>query len=204
MMNSYGEHNQPDPKNLHPMVVLQPGEQVVCEIKRHPIGIILMYVGSFIAIIIAVAVVFLLPKLGVQDTSQVTTISYGALVVVVVVILLVLAVATSIYWQNTWVVTTDSVTQVSQVGLFNRQVSQLSMDNLEDVTVDQAGILPHMFNYGTLRVETAGERSKFSFIYCPDPNACARQILDIHEKFLADRRDLQALHRPTINVMGSK
>jgi len=96
----------------------------------------------------------------------------------------VLGLATIVYWQNQWVVTTDSITQVAQRGLFNRQVSQLSMDNLEDVTVDQVGIIAKIFNFGTLRVETAGERAKFLFVYCPRPNRYAHEILEAHETFM--------------------
>jgi hypothetical protein len=48
-----------------------------------------------------------------------------------------------------------------------------------------------MFNFGTLKVETAGERSKFVFMYCPRPNEYARRILEIHESFLEDRRNVQ-------------
>jgi hypothetical protein len=79
------------------------------------------------------------------------------------------------------VVTSDSLTQISQTSLFNRQSSQLALVNIEDVTAEQNGILAHMFNYGVIRVETAGERSKFVFTYCPNPNFYAQQILQARE-----------------------
>jgi hypothetical protein len=88
-----------------------------------------------------------------------------------------------LYWGNSWVVTTDSITQVNQTGLFTRQSSQLSLANLEDVTAEQNGILAHAFNYGLLKAETAGEHSKFSFYYCPNPNLYAQQILHAREQF---------------------
>ncbi len=183
----------PQPDKLHPMVVLQPGERVVATLKRHPFGIISLYFSGVVAILIIIVLAFvLLPKLMNQyDFGSATSMVYAGLGIAVLGMMVVLAVATTIYWQNEWVITTDSITQISQNSLFNRQVSQLSMDNLEDVTVDQNGILPHMFNFGNLKVETAGERSKFVFIYCPRPNEYARQILQIHEQFLEDRRNIQ-------------
>ncbi len=186
--------SNPQPAKLHPMVVLQPGERVVFTLKRHPFGILSLYISGVVAVaIIAALAIFLLPNILSQygSDSQTNTLVYAGLGVLVVILILVLGIATSVYWENQWVVTTDSITQISQNSLFGRQVSQLSMDNLEDVTVDQDGILPHMFNYGTLRVETAGERSKFQFPYCPDPNNYARQVLEIHEQFLEDRRNIQ-------------
>jgi hypothetical protein len=42
-----------------------------------------------------------------------------------------------------------------------------------------------MFNYGTLKAETAGERSKFAFPFTPNPNKCAQEILHARERFMA-------------------
>jgi len=180
------------------MVVLQPGERVVGEIKRHPIGIIMLYLGVVLAALMIAFLAFLvLPGIIEQSSdSSIMTEVYAGLGLAVVVMVLILGISTMVYWQNRWIITTDSVTQITQTGLFGRQVSQLSLDNLEDVTVDQNGILPHMFNYGYLKVESAGERSKFVFSYCPNPNAYARQILDIHEKFLEERRNIKQFAQP--------
>lgn len=183
---------RPKAPGLHPMVVLQPGESVVAEIKRHPFGIILLYISALIGITVAaVLALVLVPDLLKQSSFNNMSVVYAIFSLVVLLVVLVLGVATSVYWQNQWIITTDSVTQITQNSLFDRQVAQLSMENLEDVTVNQDGILPHLFNYGSLKVETAGERSKFVFHYCPDPTAHARQILEIHEHFLEERRNVQ-------------
>ncbi len=188
-------YDRPEAAGLHPMVVLQPGEQIVATLKRHPFGIVSMYISAVFGLIIAGLLAFvLLPHLLDQYNvggGNVTTLVYGGLGIVVIGMVVILAVATTVYWQNQWVITTDSITQISQNSLFGRQVSQLSMDNLEDVTVIQDGILPHMFNYGILKAETAGERSKFQFPYCPNPNEYARRILEVHEQFLEERRNIQ-------------
>lgn len=190
-MDSTEEQSQD--KSMHPMVVMQPGERIVCVLKRHPIGILIVYFGAFIAVALAAALLyFVMPALrDSYGSSQATTMVLLGGGILLAGLLLMLLITTIVYWQNEWVVTTDSITQISQNGLFGRQVSQFSLENLEDVTVAQDGILPHMFNYGTLKVETAGERSKFIFLYCPNPNQCAREILDTHEKFLEDRRNIQ-------------
>jgi hypothetical protein len=115
-----------------------------------------------------------------------TILSIGAVVLLVTAILgLGFAfISNIVYWGNRWVVTSDSITQVQQTSLFNKQSSQLSLENLEDVTSEQNGILTHMFNYGVIKAETAGERSKFMFRYCPNPNFYAQQILAARERFM--------------------
>lgn len=188
------------------MVVLQNGEVIVNVIKRHPFGIISMYIASVLGIAVVCALAFLMvPNLFDQmggGADSAAALAVGAALAILILLILILGVATFVYWQNQWVVTTDSITQLTQNSLFGRQVSQLSMDNLEDVTVDQHGIIPHMFNFGTLKVESAGERSKFVFVYCPKPNHYARRILEVHEHFLEERRNLQR-HNPTVSAGGT-
>jgi hypothetical protein len=115
--------------------------------------------------------------------SQVTLIGVLVFVVVAAASAGFALIATKVYWGNSWIVTSDSITQVVQSSLFSRQSSQLSLGNLEDVSAEQNGILAHMFNYGVLRVETAGDRTKFMFLYCPNPNYYAQQILSAREEF---------------------
>jgi uncharacterized membrane protein YdbT with pleckstrin-like domain len=173
--------------SLHRMVVMQPGEKVVCIIDRHPIGIIQQYVAATFAIVV-LSVIVLLTIPG-KTSSGTQTFFYAGLLVLVLVLVAVLGAATRVYWENHWVITTDSLTQVTQGSLFGAQASSLSLEHLEDITVDQHGILQRMLNYGTLKAETAGDHSKFQFAFCPEPLEYARKIIDAKEKYLAgDRR----------------
>jgi len=190
---------QQDLKKLHPMVVLQPGERIIAEIKRHPFGILSMYFAGAVAIGVLFILAAFAPTLFSQnglDGGNIGGMFVIAALIISVGIGLILAIATTVYWQNRWVITDDSITQITQDSLFGRRTSQLSMENLEDVTVDQHGIIQTMFNFGTLKAETAGEHSKFFFLYCPDPNKYARLILEVHENFIHQRRHQPQPVRP--------
>jgi hypothetical protein len=173
-------------KVSNPLESMQPGERVICEIKRHPIGII----GIYFSLATAVALVAIVgygfgPQIATtMDTNRLY--GYVTLVLLVIAVLggLFAFVAHIVYWGNRWIVTDDSVTQVIQNSLFNKQSSQLSMGNLEDITAEKNGIIQHLFNYGVLKCETAGaQKSKFHFLYCPNPDYYAKCILDAREKF---------------------
>lgn len=171
----------------NPLAAMQEGEEIIADIRRHPFGILSIYFFSLIGFAAAAGIVLLLmPKLVASGTTteEVSTFTVAGIGVLLVLMILVLAIVTVVYWQNRWVVTSDSLTQITQRGLFNRQVSQLSFGNLEDVTAEQEGIIPSLFNFGTLKVQTAGEHSKFYFLYCPQPNFYARKILLAREIFL--------------------
>ena len=183
----------------NPLSVMQPGEQMICEIKRHPIGLIGIYLAATFAIVIALVVIFVLvPQFVTGDnktkvTDWLTVLFMFGLGLAALMVLI----ANIVYKSNRWIVTSDSITQVARSGLFSTQSSQLSMGNLEDITAQQNGIMAHMFNYGVLRAETAGERLKFFFIYCPNPNYYAQQILGARERFEQTRRgqDEQSTYR---------
>lgn len=170
----------------NPLESMQPGERVLCEIKRHPIGILGIYF-SFIAAVVLVAVVGygFAPQIYTStDSSRIN--GYVTLAVLIIAVLggVFAYIAHIVYWGNRWIVTDDSVTQIMQNSLFSKQSSQLSMGNLEDITAEKNGIIQHMFNYGVLKCETAGaQKSKFHFLYCPNPDYYAKCILDAREKF---------------------
>ena len=151
-------------------------ETIICEIQRHPIGLIAIY-ASFGALMLLVLVGILMAPnvLTTFDKGSVNRIGLALVIVAATFSSLFAWIATIVYNGNRWIITDDSLTQVNQLSLFDKQSSQLSLGNLEDVTSEKNGILPHIFNYGMLKVETAGERSKFVFPYCPDPDSYAQK-----------------------------
>ena len=165
--------------------VMQPGEVEICHIKRHPIGILTIYVATgLVLLIVAVMALLVAPALipdSVAGNNQVMQVGGILFLLLAIASTLYALIATRVYWGNSWVVTSDSMTQISQTSLFNRQSSQLALVNIEDVTAEQNGILTHVFHYGVLKVETAGEHSKFQFLYCPNPNYYAKKILTARE-----------------------
>lgn len=173
------------PKIHNPLEVMQPGEQTICEIRRHPIGMFGMYLMSaIILVVLAVLMLVIVPNVFGSSRGSVTAISAIVFLLIACLVIGFVFVANKVYWGNSWIVSSDSLTQINQTSLFNRQSSQLSLGNLEDVTAEQHGVLAQIFKFGTLRVETAGERSKFVFPYCPSPNYYAQKILAAREAFV--------------------
>lgn len=160
------------------------GETVIFSVKRHPIGLIGMYLSFAILLAIVGGLTVVAPDILTDyDADAVRNTGLIALLFTVFFVGLFSIIAHIVYYGNRWILTSDSLTQISQKSLFDKQNSQLSLANLEDISAHQDGILAHMFNYGLLKVETAGEHSKFSFIYCPDPNSYAQKILIAREAF---------------------
>jgi uncharacterized membrane protein YdbT with pleckstrin-like domain len=159
----------------------------VADVRRHPFGLFVIYLQAIVGLSIAFLLIFLLMP-GFLDTIGVSQAQGNSLLFLAILISVILGLgflflAARIYRGNQLIVTNENVTQVAQVGLFHRKVSELSMHNVEDVTSAQRGIIQTFFNFGTLTIETAGEQNNFIFVYCPNPNAYAKAILDARQDY---------------------
>lgn len=185
----------------NPLKVMQPGERVICEMTRHPIGLIGVYAITALVLAVLIAIAILTPYYATFLTTQQrlgVVLSAG---LAIIIALLFTYISVFIYKANRWVVTSDSVTEMSQTGLFNKETRQISLANLEDVTVDQDGVLQTLLNYGNLVVESAGEGGKFVFSFCPDPHEYAKKIIAAHEAYIATNpEEMRAFNRPLANV----
>jgi uncharacterized membrane protein YdbT with pleckstrin-like domain len=166
-------------------------ETKLVDIRRHPFGLIVMYIETIVGLGGALLLlIYLVPGVISQSPEQKANI-VGALAAfsffAIVLAVIFLLIATYIYRQNRLIVTNLNVTQVIQASLFNRKVSEIAMSNVEDVTSHKQGLFPTLFNFGTLRIETAGEQNNFIFVYCPKPDAIAKAVLDAREQFLYRR-----------------
>ena len=130
-----------------------------------------------------------------QYSGKTNSGAYGSLVVFAGVIIAIgIAVATAVnaylFRMDSLIVTTDKIAQIEYKTIFDRKVVQLSIERVQDVTVSQIGILPRIFKYGTITIDTAGENEDCIFSFAPNPYENSRMIMDIHEKAVAKSRSI--------------
>jgi len=183
-MNSENPYESIAPKGS--IEDMGPGETKLIEIHKHPFGIIWLYIQTLVGMTFALGLMFILLNQFVTDDNAAQMRSIFGLVAVLAVgaTLLVLFVAGFVYRQNFLIVTNKNITEVLQRNLFNRQVSELSMANIEDISSFQKGVFATMFNYGTMVVETAGEQNNFVFTFCPRPSYHCKILLDARQRYV--------------------
>lgn len=174
----------PEIESAMPLGHLDDDERFLGVIRKHPFGIVSLYIGGAVAIVAMIVFsILVIPQMHVINGTNLVgiTVLLSALIVLAVIFLLI---STYLYRQNKLILTDKNITQVLRFGLFSQKVSQLSMSNVEDVTAEQHGIFATMFNYGTVKIETAGEQINFVYTYCPNPRAVARQVLEAREAYV--------------------
>ena len=86
------------------------------------------------------------------------------------------------FFLDMWIVTNKRIVDVNQRGLFSRNIATLSLDKIEDVTVDVNGIFPTFLGYGTISVQTAGEEREFTMYTAASPMHAKEVIMRLYSE----------------------
>lgn len=87
-----------------------------------------------------------------------------------------------IWRRNKIIITTNHIVDIDQIGFFNKTVSTLHLDEIQDVSAKISGPVQTFMKYGTIIIQTAGERENFVFDYVPNPLELENFILDARKK----------------------
>ncbi len=164
-------------------------EVKLIEVRKHPIGLVIVYTQTAIGMMASIALLFFILPTVFEDEGSAFLVAGALSFFALLFSGIVLAISTYIFVQNRIIVTDRNITQILQLGLFSRKVSQLNIVNVEDVTSEQRGILQTALNYGVLKIETAGEQSNFIYDFCPNSGNVAKIILDSRERMLGQMDD---------------
>ncbi len=179
------------------------GDHAIVVIRRHPFGLVVLVLEVILGVALGLGLLFLLlptasGSAGVRHALALVSVLLIALAAIFLVIM------AALYRDNRWIVTDDSIVQVLRIGLFKIKTAALSMANIEDVSSDRNGIFAQIFGFGTLKCETAGEKSDFHFVYCPKPDTFAHIILDARERFINDNPSAAKRANPLLEVPRSQ
>jgi hypothetical protein len=183
-----------DSKRHYPKLNLSEGEYVISAVKRTPIGLMSIWVISAIVIIAIFVITGFLAANARSSASTIGGTATTPLLLVIPALLISLLiflfafVATTVYNANKFFLTNESIIQHIQTSLFNLREQTISLESIEDVSYSQDGIMPHMFNYGSIRLSTVGDEDTYRFHYTSDPQNQIAILNNAVEAFKNGRR----------------
>ena len=83
---------------------------------------------------------------------------------------------------DVWVLTNTKVISVDQKSLFFRHMSTLELEKIQDISIEVNGFIATMFGYGTIRIQTAGETTRFELVDAYDPEGAKEKILEMQRQ----------------------
>ncbi|HSW81350.1 MAG TPA: PH domain-containing protein [Candidatus Saccharimonas sp.] len=185
------EQRHADSKRKYPQLSLSAGEFVIEEVKRHPIGIVSIWVFVLFlaAVVIAALSLYGLAHDSIAHTLMIKATALPSAAVlalpgflVVGLVVLFGIVSTAVYQGNKFYVTSESIIQFVQTGLFNTKQQTVALINVEDCSSEQNGIVAQLLNYGTLKLSTQGEETVYHFRLVANPKRVVNLVIDASEK----------------------
>jgi hypothetical protein len=184
-------HKHEESKRLFPNLNLSQGEYVISAVKRHPIGLFGIWCATAAVIVALFGLVAILvagsksadysSEFGGSPLSP--TVLFIPAMLIALLALIFGFISTYIYNANRFYLTNESVIQHIQTSLFNMREQTISLANVEDASYTQDGVVPHMLNYGLLRLSTQGDETTYRFNYASNPSKQIAVLNDAVENF---------------------
>lgn len=102
------------------------------------------------------------------------------------IVLTVFVVAVLDYYFDIIVVTDRRLVDIDQEQLFYRKISELNLRDVQDVSFDRSGFFQTFLNYGSITIQTAGERMNFTLNNLRHPSEIAGIISDLADQAKSD------------------
>ncbi|MEX2014439.1 MAG: PH domain-containing protein [Candidatus Saccharimonadales bacterium] len=167
-------------------------EEHIYNIKRHPVGLILIFLAVIISYALVFSVIgFLLPgfaELTGTELSSIGPVVGVSMLVVFLIGLIYLSFKARNYLLHRLVLTDLNIIHILHSGALNKEIVKLPVSDVENVKIQKAGLFPSIFNYGTIIIETIEGRNDFIFRYAPYPDIYAKFVNDSKLEYLASRK----------------
>ncbi|MDZ7587595.1 MAG: hypothetical protein U0946_07625, partial [Patescibacteria group bacterium] len=97
------------------------------------------------------------------------------------------------WYYQVFIITDERIIDINFSNLTYKELSEAKIDNIEDVTYRQGGVLRAAFNFGDVVMQTAGAERQFMIESVPEPNRVVKIINELkleeeHEKMTGRAR----------------
>lgn len=158
-------------------------EQVILFLRRHWIIFLMRLLTIVIAIVAVITIFFLFNSLkdNFKESSFYNLVLFGESLATLFIWNFFFILWLD-YYLDAWIVTTERIINIEQRGFFSRDISELKLVKIQDVTSEIIGVIPTLLDYGNIYVQTAGETERFAFCEIPHPNQVKTVIVQLQEK----------------------
>ncbi len=95
------------------------------------------------------------------------------------------------YALNFWILTNKRIIESELLKLFDRRLSTLGLEEIEDVTVEVSAVFENLIGWGTLEVQTAGTSREFLAKDILSPIKVQRAIFDVKLALKQNEKDIE-------------
>ena len=85
------------------------------------------------------------------------------------------------WYFNVYIITTKRIVDIDFNNLLTKKYSEAGIDSIQDVTSAVIGVIPTMFNYGNILIQTAAEINELTFERVPDPEKIIKVLQELRD-----------------------
>ncbi|MDQ5958149.1 MAG: hypothetical protein QG665_500 [Patescibacteria group bacterium] len=173
---------------------LEPGERVLAEVRHHWIFFSLELIAVIFLVAFPPIAIYSLIKFW-QLALPENVIALGMFIYLVWLLLvwIYFFVAWTDYYLDVLIVTDRKIIDIDQKGIFHREVASFRLERIQNIGIETPGIFSTIFDYGHLRLETAGEQKTFELRNAANPYVAKDIIMAECEK----NKAIFQHHKPT-------
>lgn len=163
------------PKPIHVSFETQQKEEhIILALRRHPITL----VPSILIIILMALAPLILPFVPIiaffPANFQLMTVVGWYLMIVGYSLEVFLS-----WFFNVNIITDERIVDIDFLSLIFKRISSAKIDNIEDVTSTTGGFIRSLLSFGTVVVQTAGEKREFEFTDVPQPDKVVQLLNEL-------------------------
>jgi uncharacterized membrane protein YdbT with pleckstrin-like domain len=161
--------------------LLKDNEQIVMTLHRH--WIILVYHFLYLITFIITTWILLAYKWPIIELIRYEAIYWAGITIYWIGFLTFIL----LDWINDeldlFIITDSRVIGIEQISTLTRRVTECSLDRVQEVNANTAGILQTIFGFWDVHIHTASETSNMIVNYAPDPIENARRINNVIQAY---------------------
>lgn len=151
-------------------------EVILLVLRAHPITFIPWIFNSIVFLIALIVLNFILPNFMVAN--QVIFINIFAIILIFSYIFF-----NFLSWFfNVGIITNQRIIDIDFDNVIYKEVTETSLNRIQDITSKSGGFFEAFFNYGNLFVQTAASEQNIEFLNIPNPADVVRIIEDLTGK----------------------
>lgn len=165
------------------MIKLDPHEELILTVRRHWfIFVIEVAFFAFLAVIPLVLFSDIIPvDITLSSLVDLEISERSFYLFLYATWLLILWIGLMVEWTDwyldAWFVTNKRIIDVEQMGLFNRKISIMHLEDIQDVTTHVRGVIGTLMKFGEIHVQTAGAQREFVFTTVAQPIHVKEEII---------------------------
>ena len=186
------------------MIEIDPNEKILRVVRKHWFVFLGDLIVLAVAVVIPVILLFLLQLIPVKGLLEFSgNAAYAEAFFLFAWLTIVWMIGWTLwsnYYLDVLIITDKRVFTIEQIGFFKRVSSSFRIDRIQNTTIHQHGIIQTLLDFGTIRLETAGEDEDFVGTFIANPYEIKKFINEMHDTALEKS---QLVHTDAVSATES-